>query len=129
MKYFVLGSFLLLIGAFSCSTADQSGAGVGRSSRDVITLSEIKNTSAANAFDLIRQLRPHWLRGRGQKSILIKEASFPVVYVNGSQYGDINSLETISSDNITEIEFLRPSEVGTHFGMNHPGGAILITIF
>ncbi|MCG8606341.1 hypothetical protein MJD09_15325, partial [bacterium] len=56
-----------------------------------------------NVYDLIQKLRPQWLRGRGSKSSRYWQASYPVVYVvyeNGSRYGDIYSLSTMSTHKI-----------------------------
>jgi hypothetical protein len=57
------------------------------------------------------------------------ETAFPVVYVNGTRHGTIESLYTITVHNITEIRFLTSSEASNRLGLNHPSGAIMITMF
>lgn len=97
--------------------------------RNHIFPEEIHRLQAANALELIKSLRPNWLHGRGAKSILFEEASYPVVYVNGNRLGDVSTLATLPADNITEMQYLNAGDATIRFGLNHPGGAILITIF
>lgn len=119
-------ALLLLAGCATTQKRDDIGP---RYTPDLLTEDEIAASGAANAYDLIRNLRPHWLQGRGRKSIMFDSASVPVVYVNGNRYGDVNSLASISKDNITLIEFLNAGDATTLLGVNHPSGAIMITIY
>lgn len=97
--------------------------------RDHIVQEEIQNTHASTALELTENLRPHWLRGRGAKSIRFAEVSYPYVYVNGNRLGGIHTLATLPADNITDMRFLSAGEATILFGMNHPSGAIVIEIF
>jgi len=96
---------------------------------NLISEIEIATSDATNAYDLIRKLRPHWLRSRGRRSIKYPQASYPVVYVNQNRYGDINSLSALGKQNITEIRYLDAGDATTFLGTNHAGGAIMVTIF
>ncbi|MFQ5752767.1 MAG: hypothetical protein ACE5HI_12290 [bacterium] len=129
MRVFYVLTILYAITMLACSTTKGTYTKKNHSSRDYISAEEIRNSSATNVYDLIRSLRPNWLRGRGAKSISNKEASYPVVYVNESKHGDINSLSSISVENITAIQFLNSSDATNRFGLDHASGAILITIF
>jgi hypothetical protein len=120
---------VFVMGILACSSVKETSTTKVRYSRDCIYSEEIQNNSATNAYDLVSSLRPHWLRGRGPKSIVNEEASYPVVYVNDSRHGDVNSLATISTDQITEIRFFNAGDATIRFGLNHPSGAIAITIF
>ncbi|MFQ5752768.1 MAG: hypothetical protein ACE5HI_12295 [bacterium] len=120
----IFGAMLLL----ACATTTGSHAKKTHYSRDHIYSQEIQRSAASNAYDLISNLRPYWLRGRGAKSIYYQEASYPVVYVNENRHGSVESLATISVEYITEIQFLNSGDATIRFGLNHPGGAILITI-
>jgi hypothetical protein len=118
-----------LTAMLACS-ATNGTSGKKSHSRDLITQEEIQEDAAPNAYELIRRLRPHWLRSRGAKSLkFAAESSHPVVYVNESHYGDIDSLSRIAIRNITAIKYLNSGEATTRFGLDHAGGAILITIF
>ncbi|MFQ5603339.1 MAG: hypothetical protein ACE5HS_08740 [bacterium] len=126
LKYPVILS-LLVFGA--CASTQNGNSNFTRRNRDSISTAEIRANSAANAYDLIHNLRPHWLRGRGTRSIKNEQASFPYVYVNESRHGDIQSLRNLATENITEIQFLNPGDATNRFGLGHASGAILITMY
>ncbi|MFQ5865846.1 MAG: hypothetical protein ACE5IW_11515 [bacterium] len=128
MRLLTIFTILCAMALLGCSTTRETHAKKTRHSRDYISSEEIQKSTASNAYDLIRNLRPHWLWGRGAKSIHYEEAPYPVIYVNESREGDINSLSTISTEYITEIRFLSSGDATIRFGLNHAGGAILITI-
>ncbi len=122
----ILIAALVLWGCASTGTAEKP-----RSSRYAISEAEIVNSGATNAYDVIQQLKPEWFlqsQRRGVKSVSIEDSSVPVVYVNDTRYGDIESLRNISSLNILEITFLQPSEATTRFGTGHVGGAFLVKL-
>jgi hypothetical protein len=94
-----------------------------RSSR-IITAWEIASSSAGDALQAIKLLRPQWLAGRGSN---LRQ----VVYVNNVRYGGVSggleSLVHIPAATIQTIEYLNAMEATTFFGANHSDGAILIT--
>ena len=93
-----------------------------------ISLKEIKSSAAINAYDLINNLRPHWLRGRGPKSFnRYIETSLPAVYLDGIHFGNIQSLASIPVESIVVIQLLGGSEATIKLGGDNPSGAILIT--
>lgn len=100
-----------------------------RFARNYIFIDEIQNSAAMNAYDLIRTLRPLWLRERGPKSARSGMASYPVVYVDGQRHGNINSLATLPAGNIVQIQYMNTGDATIRFGEGHSGGAILITMF
>lgn len=127
MRSIMLISFLGLI-LFNACSASKETATTTRYSRNYIALEEIRNSGAANAYELIQTLRPFWLRGRGRKSIRNQEASYPVIYVNGNKHGPIDTLYSISTENIKEIQYYSASEASIRFGLNHSGGVIMIIL-
>ncbi len=128
MRLETLITILFAVGLLACSTTKETSVRKARYSRDRISSEEIQNIYASNAYDLIGKLRPHWLRGRGTKSMRFQDVSYPVVYVDESRHGSINSLSNISVDHIKEVRFLNSSDATFKFGLNHPGGAIIISI-
>jgi hypothetical protein len=104
---------------------NDSHAGYGRS---LISARELSRHESDNAYDLIRKLRPQWLRGRDSKSTRYLEVSYPVVYINKTRHGEIDSLHHISTQEIKEIKFFQSSAAAIMFGLSNVGGAILITI-
>lgn len=128
MRLLTVTTILCALGLLACSTTKETYVKNSHYSHNHIYSEEIQMSTATNAYDLIRYLRPHWLRGRGRKSIKFEQVSYPLVYVNGNRHGSVNSLSTISVEQIKEIQFFNSGEATIKFGLNHPSGAILITI-
>lgn len=125
---FTLLAALLLWG---CASTGTGTAEKPRGSRYLIMEEEIVGSGATNAYDVIQQLKPDWFlqsQRRGVKSITIEDSGEPVVYVNDSRYGNVESLRSISSLNIVEIRFLQPSDATTRFGTGHVGGAFMVKV-
>src|SRR3982075_2112984 len=72
---------------------------------NVITKEEILSTHAANVYDAISNLRPNFLRYRGQTTIRGADTGYPKVYLDRMLYGDINSLKNMNLNGIREIHF------------------------
>ena len=120
---------LSAVGWIACSSTKEASTGKSLYSPNYIHSEEIRKSGASNAYDLIKRLRPQWVWGRGITSITGSvEQRYPVVFFDGMQYGEINSLATISVDSIKEIEFINPRDA-VGLSMQYPNGAILITTF
>ncbi|MFQ5675001.1 MAG: hypothetical protein ACE5G1_03820 [bacterium] len=124
MQILRLISVLVVMTLLGCAAVGSTNATKLSHRPNLITAEEIHLSTANQAYDLIRALRPQWLRGRGYKSL----QNPAEVYVNEIRYGDINSLSTITKEMIKEIKFLNIGEATVRFGPNHSSGAILITI-
>ena len=104
-----------------------------RGSSNMLTYEEVKNANVSNAFEAVQRLRPAWLRSRGVTSARSGDPSnaagstLPVVYLDNSQLGDINTLQNIPSANIGQIQYLNAGDATQRFGTNHTGGAIIVT--
>lgn len=125
--FLTLAAYLLISG---CASSGSMAAGMSYRDPNLITLEEIRNSEATDAFSLVRSLRFQWLRKRGSRSItFLEEASMPVVYVNGTYFGDVYSLEQLANNDIREIRFFGPSDTGFPATRDHPGGVILVIQF
>lgn len=110
-----------------------------RTDQNRIAQAEIEASSASNAFELVRGLRPGWLRTRGIRSLRADTTrraeaftSLPRqgdiwVYVDGVRLGNQDSLRQVSTDEIIALQFLDAPQATTRFGTGHTHGAILIT--
>jgi hypothetical protein len=102
---------------------------------NVITAEEIAKSSASNAYDLIKTLRPQWFRARGISTGMPDPSgggvSDPgggiIVYVDGSRVGGVDELENYGAERIEEMRFLNSSDATTKYGTGHTQGAIEVT--
>jgi hypothetical protein len=129
MRLSALIAALFVLGFSACSSTKGPHGHYVPSSRNFIFADEINSSVATNAYDLIESLRPYWLRGRGPKSVRNRMASNPMAYVDGLRLGNISSLVSLPVHNIVKIEYMNSGDATIRFGTDHPGGAILITMF
>jgi hypothetical protein len=87
---------------------------------DVITQEEIAEVTAATAMDVVRRLRPAWLRVRtgGDEA---------VVYIDRTRRGGLELLRSLVVEVVLEMRYMSPSDATTRFGTGHRGGVILVT--
>jgi len=122
--------FAFVMGLAACAsgggeTANKQRPPVRESSQ--ITAKELEATQHQNAYDLIQSTRPRWLRGRGPQSFTDRGAGAVVIYLDGTRIGGASTLRRIMASDMEAAEFLTASEAMSRYGMNHSGGAILIT--
>ena len=126
MRFITSISCLIVVALAACATTNSKTT---LSRHNLIQLEQIREQHVSDAYDLIRTLRPQWLRSRGHRSFHFnKTAPDLTVYVNDSKYGDIDSLSSIPTEQIKEIRFMNAGEAAIRYGWNHSGGAILISI-
>ena len=120
----------LLILAAACGSASSSASSVASpfGNRDLITYEEInaQKRPGWSAWDLIAQMRPHFLRSRGASSLRDPTPARAVVYLDGVLYGKLEVLRSLNIEEIREIQFISSGDATTRFGTDHLGGAILI---
>lgn len=117
---------------------DQLAAGEG--SRNAITREQIAALSTLDAHAIIGSLEPGWLRGRNGNTVggaagvgLGADAGsaggveYPVVFLDGVRYGDLDSLYGLRAGEIEQMEFVSPLEASTRYGSGYLAGVILVT--
>ncbi|MDH3457574.1 MAG: hypothetical protein OER90_12120 [Gemmatimonadota bacterium] len=104
--------------ATACATASQSGETTSR--MDLISEADIAELSAATALDVVRRLRPAWLRVR-------TGGDEPVVYIDRTRRGGLELLSSLAIEVVQEMSYMSASEATIRFGTGHRGGAILVT--
>lgn len=117
---------VLLVAGFAtaCATSGSSGS----RNRNLISIEEIGASQTATAYDLIRQLRPHFLRASGPTSINLPSGPETiVVYLDGTRMGGPEALQSIPTTDVKAVQFLNASQATTRFGTGHPHGAIVVT--
>lgn len=127
MRRLLLGVALASTATGACASGGGRSASEGRQS-DVIYRAEISKSSALNAYDAVRLLRPAFLTGRGPTTLLrVREGSTsPIVYLDNQRFGDSGALRNIPVDGIVEIRFVGATQAQLRWGMDHPSGAILV---
>lgn len=107
-----------------CASSGEQGP---RGSGPVIEAEAIARVSATDAYQIVQNLRPAWLRTRGVISMQHPRAGEAVVYVDGVSYGDLGSLRQISAGDVARMEYLGAADATTRFGTGHAGGVIMVT--
>lgn len=130
---------LLALGLAACASG--GGAAVRPVDNSVITLVEIQQVRADNAYEIVRQLRPRWLAARGSRGFRglssadttsapagsLETAATVVVYLDEVMLGAPSELQRISAQQVRSIRFLDASDAQQRFGMNHVQGAIVVS--
>jgi hypothetical protein len=80
------------------------------------------------AYDALARLRPAWLRARGVISTDPRTNEFATVFVDGEQYGSLDSLNNIPALQVAYIRYYNVTEAGARFGFRGgTGGVIEVT--
>ena len=109
-----LGQVCLILGLASVP-AGCAGASGGRgnssasSSPNVLTAEQIRETDAVALYDALLELRPIWLRGRGQS-------------------GPVGTLYGIAANQVVRVEFMSGLDATTRYGTGHSGGVLLVDL-
>ena len=122
-------AMILALGLSALSVACASGTvddSQARSSRNRIVRSELADIPVTTALDAVRQLRPNWLRQRGEASISAFGAGGIQVVIDESPQGELEVLEAIRTDQIEEMRFLNGSDASVRYGTNFGYGAIVV---
>lgn len=120
-------AFLALLPALAACGGGAAHGSLGPSlTQDLIGLDEIEASTTTNAWDLINQARPNWLRGRGTPSLHYSQIPLPVVYVEDRRQGDLDVLRSFPTGGIEELRYINATSATTRFGNGHAGGVIQI---
>jgi hypothetical protein len=92
-------------------------------SPDRISAEEIRVSAAANTHDLVRALRPAWLR-----KALPGVTDPIVVYLGGARIGGPEALHTLPTAGVASISYLDPGAAQYRFGTGHGNGVIQISM-
>jgi len=119
-RYFYLLTAAAVVG---CATTGANPS-VSRQSATVLTAEEITqaHADATTVYDAIARLRPNWLAPKGPTSGYYNAGTnYAVVFFDGQQYGDINTLKSIAAYNVGTLHYYDVTQAGAKFGLK--GGA------
>lgn len=114
--------------AFSLACATSPLATGRTADSQLITEEEVEASKAATAYEVIERVRANFLSYRGETSFDKSQSRpYPVVYVDGQEYGPLASLRTIPASQVSTIQLYRSWEATTKFGSGNMGGVIAVT--
>jgi hypothetical protein len=118
--------FLLGVTFALASCAGRATPGSIRAGPNLITAEEIAEAQgdAQNLMQVIERLRPNWLVSR---AATMRERIDPVVYVDGSRFGDVGSLREIPLTGVIAILRVSPQDATLLYGTGHAGGIIAVS--
>jgi hypothetical protein len=96
-----------------------------RTTMNVLTLQELSASTSPNAYEIVRELRPYWLRPRGQVSPRNPMPEI-AVYLDDIRIGNISELQRIPRTTIKEMRYYSASDATNKWGTGHARGAIAI---
>lgn len=93
--------------------------------RNVILEEEIRRSPGHNLYDIVRTLRPEWLRT--SPTVLRPGAEGEIiVYLERTRMGGLSTLRSLQPGDVVLIRYYGPSEAMGEFGPGHLHGAIQI---
>jgi hypothetical protein len=119
-------SLVIVLISVACASATTAGPDGGRRSPNLITLQEMQQRGQfSSLYDLVRDLRPRWLRAQGPDSF--GAPGQVQVHMDGNRLGSVEALRTLSAHGVTSITWLGPIDAAARFGLDHGHGVILVS--
>jgi outer membrane cobalamin receptor len=123
VRYQPVGLFASVLLVISSACTHSPPEGSSPDSR-VITEAEIVESRAITAYDAIQKLRANFLTNRGKVTIRGSASPLPVIFLDGIEYGPMESLRSIPAAHVSKIRLYRASEAAPKFGTTRTGGVI-----
>ena len=103
-----------------------SGKGTASPS-NVISRLELDAVGSASVYDAVLRLHPNFLRSRGPTSVVNSSArTVAVVFVNETEYGEIESLQRFPASRVEEVRYYSGPEATTKWGSSYGSGVIAL---
>lgn len=80
------------------------------------------NATEMTAYDAVARLRPNWLAAHGRAT---QGSEYPMVYVDGQQYGSAESLRNIRAFSVADIRYYDITQAGARFGLQAGTGGVI----
>lgn len=114
----------LLLGVAACAGTGGSGGETGRAgSSTLITAEEIEPLVNQNVYEIVRRLRPAWLRARSPSSAQGEEG-IGVIVDGVLQRGGPTMLRGMSGTEVRELRYVNARDATTRYGTGMTLGAI-----
>jgi len=119
-------------------------AGRVRRNPNVITAAELEGQIATDVYEMVRRLRPQWLRVRpsgSNEDATRTRAYSPMVssqarselavvlyvFVDGARAGEVGDLRRMEITNVRELRFVPSADAVTRWGRDYSAGVIEVT--
>lgn len=124
MRAHVFNAALAVVLLSACASGGGGGGGSrpDRISREQI---EAQGTPQEDAYTLVQRLHPNWLRARSSAGFS-GDRQLPVVFLNGSRYGELDALRSFQINEIESMQFIGGTDATTRFGTGYGGGVIMV---
>jgi hypothetical protein len=109
----------------SCASGGASGSRSSSNNGALISLSEIENSHQPTLYDVVRALRPTWLR-EAPAGIRGGQDEGITVYLDDQRAGGIDILRQLPSSAASSLRFFTASEAQSRFGLGNLHGVIQI---
>ena len=108
------------------SCASRTASGSPRAGPNLITAEQLQEAEGdvQNLLQVIERLRPNWLVNR---AATMRERIGPVVYVDGTRFGEVESLREIPLIGVIAILRVSPQDATLLYGTGHAGGIIAVS--
>ncbi len=120
--------YLLAAAALCACASTGANPSVSRQSATVLTAEEMTQAHAdiTTAYDAVARLRPNWLAAKGVTSGYYNaNTAYAVVFLDGQQYGDLNSLRNIAAYNVGSIRYYDVTQAGARFGIRGGSSGVI----
>jgi hypothetical protein len=114
---------MLLFWAASCASA--GGSHQSSSNDALITAEEIENSHQPTLYDVVRALRPNWLRS-APTAVRSDVESGISVYLDTQRAGNVDILRQMPSTSASSLRFYSASEAQSRFGLGNLHGVIQV---
>jgi len=119
--------YLMAVAAvIGCASAGNTSDTPRARGSGILTAEEIVAAHADNntVYDAVARLRPNWLAAHGATS-LQTGTEYAAVWVDGQQYGSLNSLRNIPAYQVADIQYYDVTQAGARFGLRAGGGGVI----
>jgi len=128
VQHLYLIAVAAVLGCSSATSGNQATAGLPRKS-NLLTFEEIAAAHADvnTAYDAVARLRPNWLAAHGVTSAVANGAGteYALVFVDGMQYGDLNSLRGIPAYHVGNMRYYDVTQAGARFGIRAGSSGVI----
>ena len=123
---------IAVVAILACSSAnslDKPRMSMPGRQSDLITNVEMvaAHADVNTAYDAVARLRPNWLAAHGITSGMNNGAGteYALVFVDGLQYGDLNSLRGIPAYHVGSIRYYDVTQAGGRFGIRAGSSGVI----